>query len=541
MTTENIRLLLVILLSFVGLLLWEAWQRDYGPHQTDEPVAIQTPPASKVGGPAPSTPVTPPVAASATPATIQSPLKIETDVLALEVNPVGGVLQKLTLLKYADSAQQSGSAYDLLTPNPEHEFVAEAGLKGAELSADHYTVFEPSQTSYALAPGQDVLEVPLRWHSPTGLEVTRTLIFHRGSYAVEERFDVHNTGSAPWNFNHYQQLKRLSKPEGRQLVPTFTGVAVSTPDKHYSKHKFTDLKDEPIDADVTAGWLAVVEHYFLAALIPNPEVKQHFYSYALTSNRYIVGFYGPAVTVPTGGSATVSNRLFLGPKLQETLPTIAPGLELTVDYGVLWFIAQFLFSVLKILHAVLGNWGWSIIVLTVLIKLAFYPLSAAGYRSMARMRAVQPRLLQLRERYAEDKARLNQAMMEMYKQEKINPLGGCFPIVVQIPVFISLYWMILESIELRQAPFIFWIQDLSTKDPFYVLPGLMLISMVIQTRLNPTPPDPVQAKVMQIMPIAFGVFFAFFPAGLVLYWLVNNVLSISQQWYITRQIEKAAG
>ena len=540
MTTENIRLLLVILLSFVGLLLWEAWQRDYAPRPTSEPVALETPPISTPAVPTP-TPATPPATASATPATSQPPLKIETDILALEVNPVGGVLQKLTLLKYVDSADKNLSAHELLSKAPDKEFLAEAGLKGAEVSADHYTLFESPQTSYALAPGQDVLEVPLRWRSSNGLVVTRTLVFRRGSYAVEERFDVQNTGSSPWTFNHYQQLKRLSIPAGWELVPTFNGVAVSTPEQHYGKHNFDDLNDQPIDVDVTAGWIAVVEHYFLAALIPDPAVKQHFYSYALTTNRYIVGYYGPAVTVPSGGSATVSNRLYLGPKLQETLPTIAPGLELTVDYGVLWFIAQFLFSVLKILHTALGNWGWSIVILTVLIKLAFYPLSAAGYRSMARMRAVQPRLLQLRERYAEDKAKLNQAMMEMYKQEKINPLGGCFPILVQIPVFISLYWMILESIELRQAPFLLWIHDLSAKDPFYVLPALMLISMVIQTRLNPTPPDPIQAKVMQIMPIAFGVFFAFFPAGLVLYWLVNNVLSISQQWYITRQIEKAAG
>ena len=540
MTTENIRLLLVILLSFVGLLLWEAWQRDYGPRPTSEPVALETPPISTPTVPTP-TPATPPATASATPATSQPPLKIETDILALEVNPVGGVLQKLTLLKYVDSADKNLSAHELLSKAPDKEFLAEAGLKGAEVSADHYTLFESPQTSYALAPGQDVLEVPLRWRSSNGLVVTRTLVFRRGSYAVEERFDVQNTGSSTWTFNHYQQLKRLSIPAGWELVPTFSGVAVSTPEQHYVKHNFDDLNDQPIDVDVTAGWIAVVEHYFLAALIPDPAVKQHFYSYALTTNRYIVGYYGPAVTVPSGGSATVSNRLYLGPKLQETLPTIAPGLELTVDYGVLWFIAQFLFSVLKILHTALGNWGWSIVILTVLIKLAFYPLSAAGYRSMARMRAVQPRLLQLRERYAEDKAKLNQAMMEMYKQEKINPLGGCFPILVQIPVFISLYWMILDSIELRQAPFVLWIHDLSAKDPFYVLPALMLISMVIQTRLNPTPPDPIQAKVMQIMPIAFGVFFAFFPAGLVLYWLVNNVLSISQQWYITRQIEKAAG
>ncbi len=545
MTTDNIRLVLVILLSFIGLLLWEAWQRDYGP--TPAPVAGQTQ-NQPTAAPGPATPANivpapgvdkPPIPLANQAATNTPPVRIETDLFIAEINPVGAVLQRLTLRRYADAAGESPGTFKLLDDIPNRDFIVQGGLKAEQRSADHYATFQSDKPNYQLEEGQDKLEVSFHWRAEGGLEVTRTFVFHRDSYEVEQRYAVHNGSATPWTFNHYEQLSRVSAPTGHQLVPTFTGVAVSTPEKHYAKHKFEDLKEKPIDAEVVGGWLAMVEHYFLAALIPDASSSQHYYSYALGNDRYVVGYYGKATTVAAGADSTVNSRLFLGPKLQEVLPKVAPGLELTVDYGVLWFIAELLFSTLKFLHAILGNWGWSIIVLTCLIKLAFWPLSAAGYRSMARMRIVQPRLLQLRERFPNDKAKLNQAMMEMYKTEKINPLGGCFPIVVQIPVFISLYWMILESVELRQAPFMFWIQDLSTKDPYYVLPALMLISMWLQTKMNPTPPDPIQAKVMQIMPLIFGVFFAFFPAGLVLYWFVNNVLSISQQWFITRQIESA--
>jgi YidC/Oxa1 family membrane protein insertase len=546
LTTENIRLVLVILLSFIGLLLWEAWQKDYG-HAPQAPVLATS------QAPAEQAPTTPPIpAAKQTPdiaavpkapasaiSTAPASLTVETDLFSAEINLAGGVIEKLSLKKYRTSGDQDAAAFRLLDNGVEREFIAQSGLKSEDRSADHYARFEASANAFQMADGQDTLEVPLRWQAGDGLEVTRTLVFRRGSYEITQKFDVKNGSSKAWTFNHYQQLQRQSAPVGHQLVPTFTGLAVSTPEKRYEKHEFEDLTEQPIAKDVTGGWLALIEHYFLGAIIPDSTIAQHFYSFSLGHNRYIVGFYGPSTKVDPGGAASTASRFYLGPKLQETLPKIAPGLELTVDYGVLWFIAELLFSVLTFLHGMLGNWGWAIIVLTLLIKLVFYPLSAAGYRSMAKMRAVQPRLLQLRERYPDDKARLNQAMMEMYKQEKINPLGGCFPILIQIPVFISLYWMILESVEIRQAPFMLWIHDLSVKDPYYVLPALMLVSMWIQTKMNPTPPDPIQAKVMQIMPLIFGVFFAFFPAGLVLYWFVNNVLSISQQWWITRQIEGA--
>jgi len=282
-----------------------------------------------------------------------------------------------------------------------------------------------------------------------------------------------------------------------------------------------------------------MQHYFVSALIPPAEDNSQFYSKVLENDIYLVGFISPAAEVPVGQTHTFSSRVYIGPKRHDLLGTVAPGLELSVDFGVLWFIAKPLFSVLRYIHDVTGNWGWAIILLTVLLKLMFFPLSAAGYRSMANMRKVQPRMLALRDRFADDRTQLNQAMMQLYKDEKINPLGGCLPIIIQIPVFIALYWVLLESVEMRQAPFILWFNDLSTKDPYYVLPLLMGISMWAQQKLNPAPLDPTQAKVMQILPFVFTVFFAFFPSGLVLYWLVNNLLSIAQQWQITRAIENA--
>jgi YidC/Oxa1 family membrane protein insertase len=323
------------------------------------------------------------------------------------------------------------------------------------------------------------------------------------------------------------------------MLPTYTGAAISSPEKRYEKLPFKDMADTPTDRAITEGWAAVLQHYFVAAIIPERTQSYQYYTKVVEGNRYIVGMYGPAQPVAPGSTAEFRMQFYAGPKDQAVLEKLAPGLDLTVDYGSLWFIAKPLFWLLQKLHTWTGNWGVAIILLTLSVKAALYRLAAASYRSMAHMKRVQPRLLALRERYANDKQRLNQAMMELYKQEKINPLGGCLPIVVQIPVFLALYWVLLESVELRQAPFFGWINDLSAYDPYFVLPILMGISMYAQQKMNPAPPDPMQAKVMQMLPFVFTVFFVFFPAGLVLYWLVNNVLSIGQQWLITRSIEGA--
>jgi YidC/Oxa1 family membrane protein insertase len=322
-------------------------------------------------------------------------------------------------------------------------------------------------------------------------------------------------------------------------MPTYIGAAISSPEKRYEKLPFDEMGSTPLDRTITGGWAAMLQHYFVAALVPPANEPFQYYTKALDQHRYIVGMYGPQQQVEPGQSISLTSTIYAGPKDQDRLEQLAPGLDLTVDYGSLWFLSKPLFWWMQKLHAWTGNWGWAIILLTLTVKAALYRLAAASYRSMAHMKQVQPRLVALRERYANDKQRLNQAMMELYKQEKINPLGGCLPVLVQIPVFLALYWVLLESVELRQAPFIGWIKDLSTYDPYFVLPVLMGISMFVQQRMNPAPPDPVQAKVMQILPVVFTVFFIFFPAGLVLYWLVNNVLSIAQQWLITRSIEGA--
>ncbi len=542
---DNVRLVLIILLSFVSLLLWEAWQKDHA-----------TPPASRAAAtsgaetpaeaarppsdlPAPIRSKAPLPEAAATPAAAPATLiDVQTDLFAIQINPVGGVLERVELKAYPVDVDHPDIPFALFANDPFRFFVQQSGLKAMGDSPDHYATYSAEQGSYRLQNGADELAVGMTWRSSDGVEVRKIFVFKRGAYDIRVRYEIHNASGAPWTAHHYDQLQRQHVDKKSYFANTYTGAALSTLEKRYEKHSFKDLTDEPLDTTVKNGWLAILEHYFVAAIIPDPEQNYTYYSTIVDGQRYVVGYYGPEISVPAGATMSVESRAYIGPKLQDLLPGIAPGLELTVDYGVLWFIAKMLFWTLEAIHGVLGNWGWAIIVLTLFVKLLFYPLSAAGYRSMAKMRRVQPRLVAIRDRYANDRARLNQAMMELYKQEKINPLGGCLPILVQIPVFISLYWVLLESVELRQASWIFWIHDLSVKDPYFVLPVLMTISMWLQTRLNPAPLDPMQAKVMQIMPWAFGVFFAFFPAGLVLYWFVNNVLSIAQQWTITRHIER---
>jgi len=540
---DNIRLILVILLSFVSLMLWEAWQRDYvtPPPATETVSNAATPTPSAAAPDLPQT-VKPPAGAPTPPAdavAAGSVVTVETDLFHAEINTVGAVLQKLSLKAYPQSIEPGAPLFDMLANDAERTFVAQSGLKASSESPDHYAVYRVSAERYTLADGADTLPVEFTWQSPNGIEVIRRLVFTRGSYEITQEFEIRNTGASAWKAHPYDQLQKVQPETSRSVTPTFTGAALSSPENRYEKFDFDDLAEEPIDRDITGGWAALIEHYFVAALIPTADAPQHFYSTAVGEQRYVVGYYGAELDVPPGETRTVSSRLYAGPKLQEVLPKVAPGLELTVDYGHLWFIADALFWWLEALHSFFGNWGIAIILLTLTVKLLFYPLAAAGYRSMAKMRKVQPRLVALKERFGNDRAAMNQAMMDLYKTERINPLGGCLPIVVQIPVFIALYWVLLESVELRQAPFMLWIRDLSIKDPYFVLPVLMTASMWLQTKMNPAPLDPIQAKVMQIMPLAFGVFFAFFPAGLVLYWFVNNVLSIAQQWYVTKQMEAA--
>lgn len=543
---EQTRLILLIALSFLSLMLWEAWQRDYAPAPVVSAATTTSLGAATVAETTPniaqSTRDTlptqqPPAAVSAA----DNFIEVETDVLSLRINLTGAAIEQGSLRHYPTDGETDDTPFALLNNSPNRYFVHQSGLKASTGdSADHYARFTASQTKYQLKDGDDSLRVELLWQSPAGVKVTKTYELTRGSYEVHISYAVENRSNAAWTFNHYDQLQRTNHKVRQYFIQTFTGAAISSPEKRYEKFSFDDLAEEPISADVANGWAAILEHYFVSAIVPANDQPYHYYSSIIGEQNYVIGYYGPTQTVDAGGNASVESTIYIGPKLQNVLEKVAPGLELTVDYGVLWFIGKILFWTMVKMHALTNNWGWAIILLTCIVKLVFFPLSAAGYRSMAKMRKVQPRLMAIRDRYQNDRAALNQAMMDMYKKEKINPLGGCLPILIQIPVFIALYWVILESVELRQAPWILWIKDLSIKDPLFVLPVLMTISMWLQSKLNPAPVDPIQAKVMQIMPFAFGIFFAFFPAGLVLYWFINNCLSIGQQWFITRAAEREA-
>jgi YidC/Oxa1 family membrane protein insertase len=417
--------------------------------------------------------------------------------------------------------------------------VAESGLIGEGLP-NHNSIFNTDDSEYSLLSGEESLNITLFSDSESAF-VEKTYTFYRGSYAIDVDYKITNKTSAPISPNAYFQLLRDGGgAEGdTKLQPTYTGGAVYSEEAKFNKVDFKDMDRAKSNYPkvVSDGWVGFVQHYFVAAWLPEEGKSRENFMKSLGNNLYAMGFVEGVTEISENSQGTLGARLYAGPQEQNVLKKLAPGLDLVVDYGWLTIIASPLFWLLSALQGLVGNWGWAIVFLTVIIKLVFFPLSAAGYKSMAKMRVMAPRLKTLKETYGDDKQKFQQAMMDLYKKEKINPLGGCLPILIQIPFFIALYWVLLASVELRDAPFIFWITDLSAKDPFYVLPILMALSMVAQSWLSPTPPDPIQAKVMKIMPVVFSVFFFFFASGLVLYWLVNNVLSIAQQWTITRAIE----
>ena len=553
MAIEQIRTALIIALCVVSFLLWDAWQRDYGPKPP--PPASPEQPASDAG---PSDPASPsadvpqaPQSVRTTAAATPSPadavgdsghgrkIRVTTDVLAVEIDTRGGTISRADLRSYPVSTDRPDKPFRLLDDeDPKRYFIAQSGLTGPRSAPNHHARFEFDTDTYELVDGTDVIDVPLRWRSDDGVEVTRTYRFTRDSYVVEVQVEVVNRSSEAWAGAMYGQLQR-GEPEsegGLFRTYTYTGGILSGPEKPYEKVDFSDMASQDVDRDVAGGWVAMIQHYFAAAWVPGAEQTNHYYSKSFANGRSAIGVVTPTHTIRPGDTGELSLLLYVGPKIQERMESVAPHLERTVDYGWLWLIAEPLFWLLNWIHGFVGNWGWAIIILTFLIKLVFFQLSATSYKSMARMRKLQPRITTLRERYSADKQRMNQAMMELYREEKINPLGGCLPIVVQIPVFIALYWVLLESVELRQASFIGWLDDLSLHDPYFVLPILMGVTMLIQQKLNPTPPDPMQAKIMMALPFVFTFFFLFFPSGLVLYWFVNNVLSIIQQWVITKKI-----
>ena len=550
------RTILIVALAVVSYVMVLKWNQDYGqaalPTQnvaasTTAPALPDTVSGNNVANSADvpsantdtSTPTETPVAAS------KDLIHVKTDVLDIAIDPQGGDIAQLRLPLYPRRQDHPDVPFQLFDNGNERTYLAQSGLTGVDgpdARPSGRPVFSTEKKTYELAPGQDQLVVDLKF-SENGINYIKRFTHKRGLYDVQVSYLIDNESGKPWNGNLFAQLKRdaSSDPSSSTATGTATylGAALWTSAEPYKKVSMKDIDKAQLKETVQGGWVAWLQHYFVTAWIPQKGDNNVVQTRKDNQGNYIIGFTGPTLTVEPGKTAETSATLYAGPKSQGVLKELSPGLELTVDYGILWFIAQPIFWLLQHIHSLVGNWGWSIIFLTMLIKGIFFPLSAASYKSMARMRAVAPKLAALKEQFGDDRQKMSQAMMELYKKEKINPLGGCLPILVQMPVFLSLYWVLLESVEMRQAPFMLWITDLSIKDPFFILPIIMGATMFIQQRLNPTPPDPMQAKVMKLMPIIFTFFFLWFPAGLVLYWVVNNCLSIAQQWYITRKVEAA--
>jgi len=535
------RLILVLIFTFSSFMLWESWQKYNQPKPAANAVATTAGSAA----PTPSVSLQPGSTGSAAPAVstaanapVGETFTVSTDLLKATISAQGGDLVELELLRYKEHDNKDKNFFLF---EAKHQYMAQSGLIGEGLPT-HRSLFKRVEGPTVLAEGANELKIRLETDTADGVKVAKILTFKRGSYLVDVAWEIANGSAKAFAPHAYFQLQRNDvAPEGEtMMVSTFTGPAVYTDAEKYQKIAFGDIASDKAKFAKTAdnGWLAMVQHYFVSAWVPKDKTPREYYMRKLEgSNNFQAGLIVPVAEIAPGAKGETSVSLYAGPQEQAALKELAPGLDLVVDYGWLTVVAAPIFWALQAIHSLVGNWGWAIIVLTVILKAIFFPLSAASYKSMAKMKLLTPRLTQLKERFGDDKQRLNQEMMKMYQTEKVNPLGGCLPILVQIPVFIALYWVLLGAVEMRDAPWILWIKDLASSDPYYILPVLMIISMFIQTKLNPTPPDPIQAKVMMMMPLIFGVMFLWFPAGLVLYWVVNNILSIAQQWQITRMIE----
>ena len=549
------------------LALWlnyETWQRDYAIPVPPAATGIAAAPSAKeVAGLAASVPqaavtttsdasavpeaasasVTAPEVAS-NPTSVASTVKVVTDVLDVEISLRGGDLVLADLTQYP-LVKGEDTRVRLLNTNPSNFYLLQTGLTGAagEARPTHLADFEALQTAYRLSDGTDELRVPLVWRDAvSGVTVTKTYVFKRSQYRVDLRYDVENAGASAWRAASYAQILRNDPPVERSMFSVesyaFQGPAFFDGVK-YEKIDRDDAEDRALSRDIQGGWIAGMQHHFVTAIVPSGNVAYR-YTIKTDGNQYLLSTTGPSVTVAPGSGATFEETLFVGPKLQAQLEQTGPRLDLVADYGMLTLLAKPLFWLLEQAHKLTTNWGWSIVLITLLLKLVFYPLSESSGKSMAKMRVLGPRMKNLQETYKDDREKLGRAMMDLYKREKINPLAGCLPILIQMPVFFAFYWVLLESVEMRQAPFAFWIQDLSSRDPFFVLPIVMAGAMFVQYKLNPTPPDPIQAKVFMILPFIMSATFAFFPAGLVLYWVTNTLLSIAQQWNINRRIHAQA-
>ena len=576
MSTDIQRTILLVIFGFSLFMLWDRWQiyngraPMFGPAPVSQTATPQPqaspPPAVSANRPPDGVPVPQAAAPSAVPSVVPSDtpptttkapaVVVETDLIRASIDPLGAVVSHVELLGQAVAPDWTASGVIGLVTGRRHEpkattvlldvgpnrvYVAQSGVVGGDFP-NHRTPFKPLDESTALKEGQD--QVAVRFSAESGgVRVIKTYTFHRGRYSADVKHEIVNLTEKELKPSVYFQLTRDgNKPDGESaLYYVYTGPAIYTEQEKFRKIEFSEIEKNKVQLPKGAdnGWIGMIQHYFVSAWVPTAGALREYYARTVDKNLYSIGSIVAMPSLTPNATATSQALLYVGPQDQEALEKIAPGLDLVVDYGWLTVLAKPIYLLLSFLHGIVGNWGWAIVLLTVLIKAAFYPLSAASYKSMAKMKEVSPRLMKLREQYGDDKQKMNVAMMELYKTEKINPLGGCLPILVQIPVFIALYWVLLASVEMRNAPWILWVQDLSTPDSWLILPLLMMGTMWIQYKLNPTPPDPVQARLMMLMPLIFGVMFFFFPAGLVLYWLTNNILSIAQQWYVTKQIANA--
>ncbi|WP_143870772.1 membrane protein insertase YidC [Catenovulum sediminis] len=536
---ESQRSFLLIGLALVTFLLWQQWQVDNAP-QTVTPPTYSEAGENNLSQASSDVPVGSQAEAIESASSGTKFITVTTDVIKTKINLLGGDITQLDLLTYAKEKDGS-DPYELLVEQGGQLFHAQSGLTGAngpDASSTGRPLYRASADTYTLSG--DTLEVPLTFLSKDGVLVQKTFVFTRGEHKVEIRFDVMNQSDRVKNVQLFAQLKQQSaQASSSMMMPTYHGAAYSTNDEAYEKVDFGDIADKNINMHSIGGWVAMIEHYFVTAFVPSAEEQIDISTKALSGGKALIRYKGEPVQIAPGATETLSTTLYAGPKDQEKLAELADNLDLTIDYGILFFISKPLFHLLKFLHELVGNWGVAIILITIIVKGLMYGLTKKQYTSMAKLRQLQPKLTELKNRYGEDKQKFSQAMMELYRKEKVNPMGGCLPILFQMPIFLALYWVFVESVELRHAEFALWIHDLSQQDPYYVLPILMGVSMFVMQKLQPTPiQDPVQQKIFQYMPIAFTFFFLWFPSGLVLYWLVSNIISIVQMLMINKSIEK---
>ena len=536
---ESQRNILLIGLLFVSFLLWQQWQADKAPKPVATESSVVANATTNHSADVPEADTGVPAAVAAT----QNLITVKTDQLDVQINPVGGDIVFAALVSHK-LEQGKDQPFVLLEQTKDYTYIAQSGLigrDGIDSSAKGRAAFAASKTEFTLADGQDTLEVPLTYVADNGVTYTKVFVFHRGKFNVDIDYKINNTSAAPLQVQMYGQIKQTIKPsESSMMMPTYRGAAFSTQDVRYEKYKFEDMSKSNLNQPTLGGWAAMLQHYFVSAWIPPATDSNTIFSSVSAGGLANIGFRGAVYDIAPGATQEISSQFYVGPKDQKALSALSDTLNLVVDYGFLWWLAVPIHWLLMFYQSFVGNWGVAIILITLTVRGLLFPLTKAQYTSMAKMRNLQPKLQELKERFGDDRQKMGQAMMELYKKEKVNPMGGCLPIILQMPIFIALYWVLLESFELRHAPFMLWIHDLPVQDPYYILPLLMGVSMFVMQKMQPIAPtmDPMQVKMMQWMPVIFTVFFLWFPSGLVLYWLVGNIVAIIQQKIIYAGLEK---